>query len=104
MQFVAGTPKVPSMRMRTGWATSHKQSPISRPLLLPYMPALAGQRNWRPQFRCPVAHFIHLHLRLPPCFPRRPIFGWATPPVMGVLTFLLAGVENIGTQTEEPSR
>ncbi|KAI7838066.1 hypothetical protein COHA_008149 [Chlorella ohadii] len=33
-----------------------------------------------------------------------PIFGWATLPVMGVLTFLLAGVENVGTQTEEPSR
>lgn len=32
------------------------------------------------------------------------LFGWATLPAMALLTFLLAGVENIGVQIEEPHR
>ena len=61
----------------------------------------------RPCFLSPAipAPLIFRHLPfLPASLDPRPIFGWATLPVMGVLTFLLAGVENVGTQTEEPSR
>ncbi|PSC75297.1 UPF0187, chloroplastic [Micractinium conductrix] len=31
-------------------------------------------------------------------------FGWATPAVMAMLTYLLCGIENIGCQIEEPHR
>ncbi|PRW20866.1 UPF0187 chloroplastic [Chlorella sorokiniana] len=62
-------------------------------------------------FRQPIPHawnrhtlrFLLVYVTFLP-FAFWPIFSWATVPVMGVLTFLLAGVENIGTQTEEPSR
>ncbi|KAL4437022.1 hypothetical protein ABPG75_004161 [Micractinium tetrahymenae] len=33
-----------------------------------------------------------------------PLFGWASLPIMGVLSFLLVGLENIGIQIEEPYR
>ncbi len=75
---------------------------LGQSLLQPAMLTLA-----RPCFLSPAipAPFIFRHLPfLPPSLDPRPIFGWATLPVMGVLTFLLAGVENVGTQTEEPSR
>ena len=31
-----------------------------------------------------------------------PFYGWVTPFITAVVTFLLLGVENIGIQTEEP--
>ncbi len=31
-----------------------------------------------------------------------PVYGWATPGITAVITFLLVGVENIGIQIEQP--
>lgn len=48
-----------------------------------------------------TSRFLVLWLTFLP-FALWPVYGWATPGIVGVISFLLLGVENIGIQMEEP--